>query len=98
MAGRMAEMEIQIEFFGIARQRSGAARTTVRLSETPATLGTTLRQLGRTFPNFAAECLTGEQLKPEYLVSLHGDRFVRDPRTPLHDGDCLLIMSADAGG
>jgi hypothetical protein len=29
---------------------------------------------------------------------LNGDRFVSDPRTRLGEKDCVLILSADAGG
>ena len=32
------------------------------------------------------------------IASLNGDRFVSDPRTPLGENDCVLILSADAGG
>ena len=33
-----------------------------------------------------------------YRLSLNGERFVSDPRTPLADGDVLLLLSADVGG
>jgi len=31
-------------------------------------------------------------------ANLNGDAFVSDPRTRLSAGDCVLILSADAGG
>ena len=32
------------------------------------------------------------------LVNLDGERFISDPDTLIHDGQCVLILSADAGG
>ena len=33
-----------------------------------------------------------------WLLNINGDRFTRDPQTTLAEGDCLLLMPADAGG
>ena len=35
---------------------------------------------------------------PRFVANLNGDRFVSDPATPLGEDDCVLILSADAGG
>ena len=35
---------------------------------------------------------------PALAANLNGDRFVSDPQTPLDQHDCVLILSADAGG
>ena len=39
-----------------------------------------------------------DRLHPAFVANLNGDRFVSDPATPLGDDDCVLILSADAGG
>jgi hypothetical protein len=39
-----------------------------------------------------------DRLHPSFVASLNGDRFVTDPATPLGENDCVLILSADAGG
>jgi sulfur-carrier protein len=91
-------MSIQVEFFGVPRQRSGVAIALLDSDPEPLTLECALAELGRRFPEFGTDCLADNRLKPEYLANMDGRRFVHDPRTPLRDGDCLLIMSADAGG
>jgi hypothetical protein len=45
-----------------------------------------------------SELIDGDSLHPALVASLNGDRFVKDPRTPLAEHDCVLIISADAGG
>ncbi len=57
-----------------------------------------LRAVADRCPEWAAECLEGDGLRPGYLANINGQRFVRDPRTSVRCGDELLIMSADAGG
>lgn len=91
-------MSIQVEFYGVPRQRSGVATTLLETDRQALTLEGVLAELGRRFPHFGNDCLAQNSLQPEYLANMGGRRFVRDPHTPLRDGDCLLIMSADAGG
>lgn len=85
---------IQIEFFGIPRQRAGTAVTMAQ----GATLREVLTDLAIRFPRLAEACLQEDRLKPGYIANLNGDRFIADPETPLSAGDALLILSADAGG
>ena len=33
-----------------------------------------------------------------YFDDENREYVIADPRTPVHPGDCLLILSADAGG
>jgi hypothetical protein len=42
--------------------------------------------------------MNADQLHPSFIASLNGDRFVSEPGTPLGENDCVLILSADAGG
>lgn len=90
-------MAIRVEFFGIARQRTGVASVELPLP-TPATLGDCLADLGRRFPSFAADCVDRQRLKPSFAANIGGQRFVSSADSTLSDGDTLLILSADAGG
>jgi hypothetical protein len=56
-----------------------------------------LGTLAAAYPSLG-ELIAGNRLHPALAANLNGDRFVRDPHTPLADNDCLLILSADAGG
>jgi molybdopterin converting factor small subunit len=75
---------MQVEFFGIPRQRAGVDSLEIRAR----TLGELLGALKFQFPSF------GDFIDPDSM----GARFVSDPATPLRDTDRLLILSADAGG
>jgi molybdopterin converting factor small subunit len=91
-------MTLTIEFFGIPRQRTGVVRCELTFAAETITLEQVLAELGRRFPPFANDCSQGGHLAPGYAANLAGERFISDPDTPLHDGDELLILSADAGG
>ena len=84
---------MRVEFFGVSRERSGVSELHVQAR----TLGELLGQLAVQYPALA-ELLPDNRLHPALAANLNGDRFVRDPLTPLNDRDCLLILSADAGG
>jgi molybdopterin converting factor small subunit len=87
-------MAVRIEFFGIPRQRAGVAEMKVEAATLGDALDEMRRQLPRLEPIFQAEgCLHSG-----YLVNQNGRNFISDPATPLADGDCLLILSSDAGG
>lgn len=84
---------MRVEFLGLPRERAGVADV-----ELPAeTLGQLLRVLAARFPSFG-ELVSADQLRPSLVANLNGDRFVSDPRTELRETDCVLILSADAGG
>ncbi len=86
---------MQVEFFGIPRQRAGVATATT----SGKTLGDVLRDLARQFPQFAMDCLDKElQLEEHVIVNINGLRFVRDSRIALEPEDVLMILSADGGG
>ena len=85
----------QVEFFGIPRHRTGVAKTVAA----GTTLGEVLRDLAERFPQFASDCLDHKKaLLPQVVANLGGDRFVRDPDTPLSEDDTVLFLSADSGG
>jgi molybdopterin converting factor small subunit len=88
---------MQVEFFGIPRERAGMSEVEVQAG----TLGQLLTTLRTRIPSLAA--FIGEKgpdvrLNPVFVASLNGDRFITDPETPLGENDHVLILSADAGG
>jgi sulfur-carrier protein len=87
-------MNVEIELFGIARQRAGVGRTTAEGSS----LGEVLASLAARFPSLAETCFPQGRFTAGYLANLNGDRFVTDPAEAIKLGDRLLILSADAGG
>jgi len=87
---------VQVEFYGIPRQRAGTA--SIEIESNHRRLGDVLSELGRRLPSWAAACLEGEQLRSGFIVNIDGEQFVTDPDTPLTTDSCVLIMTADAGG
>lgn len=85
---------MKVEMFGIPRARAGVA-TTIAAGDC---LGDVLEDLAIRFPELAAECIDGRNLRLGFTVNLDGQRFITDPATPLADGDRLLLLSLDAGG
>lgn len=85
---------VQVELFGIPRQRAGLARVEAR----GTCLSDVLVDLAARYPPLAECCIEDGRLRPGYVASLGNRRFVSDPRTELVPGEVLLILSADAGG
>jgi len=84
---------MRVEFLGIPRERAGVAEVELEA----ATLGQLLIVLERQFLPLRALVDSG-RLHSSVLASLNGDRFISDPLTRLSASDCVLILSADAGG
>jgi molybdopterin converting factor small subunit len=84
---------MHVEFLGVTRERAGIAELDVQAD----TLGRLLGTLAAQMPALA-ELIAGDRLHPSLVASLNGDRFISDPATPLGDDDCVLLLSADAGG
>ena len=82
-----------VEFLGIPRQRAGVDELVVEAQ----TLGQLLETLADRLPSLS-ELIDGDRLQPSFAANLNGDEFISDPRTPLDANDCVLILSADAGG
>lgn len=85
---------IHVELFGIPRQRAGTACVEARGGR----LADVLADLAARYPRLAECCIDGDRLRPGYVASLGGRRFVSDPQTQLLPGEAVLILSADAGG
>ena len=84
---------MHVEFFGVPRQRAGVPNLEVHAE----TLGQLLRKLAAQMPALA-EFIAMDRLHSAFVANLNGDQFVSDPRTLLRDDDCIIILSADAGG
>lgn len=84
---------MQVEFFGVPRERAGVSELEVHAD----TLGQLLGTLAERVPSLS-EIIQHGRLHPAFVANLNGDRFVTDPDTPLDAGDSVLILSADAGG
>jgi molybdopterin converting factor small subunit len=84
---------MHVEFFGVPRERAGVSAMEVEAT----TLGQLFGTLSARIPALI-QFIGADGLHPAFAANLNGDRFVRDPETPLAPGDCVLILSADAGG
>jgi molybdopterin converting factor small subunit len=84
---------MHVEFFGVPRQRAGLSELDVQAD----TLGQLLKTLVAEIPSLG-KLIGVNGLHPSFVTSLNGDRFISDPETPLGRNDCVLILSADAGG
>ncbi len=85
---------MRVEFLGLSRERAGVAELDLRAES----LGQLLSTLRTKFAPSLDAVITGDQLTSSFVANLNGDQFVSDPRTKLRDNDCVLILSADAGG
>ena len=85
---------MRIELFGIARARAGREIVDV----TAATLADAICALESTCPGLVPDVIDGGRLTDAFLVSLNGERFVRDPATELAEADVLLVLGAQMGG
>jgi molybdopterin converting factor small subunit len=81
-----------VEFYGLARQRAGRAEVHLEA----ATIGSALAAAAAACPNLHAIC--DNRLSAEYRLSVGGKFFTENLAEPLHDGDALLLLGADAGG
>ncbi len=84
---------MHVEFFGVSRQRAGISDLEVQAD----TLGHLLGTLAAQIPSLG-DLIAGDRLHSALVANLNGDKFVSDPGTPLGEDDCVLILSADAGG
>lgn len=84
---------MRVELLGIPRQRAGVAELDIEAQ----TLGQLLAALEARFPPLG-DLICADRLRPSIVANLNGDTFVTDPRTKLAETDCVLILSADAGG
>ena len=92
-------MEICVEFYGIARRWAGVQSVRLQMPGERTTLGDLFHRLADFIADFGDESICRDgSLHPTLSANLDGSRFVSDPATPIRDGQCVLILSADAGG
>jgi molybdopterin converting factor small subunit len=84
---------MHVEFFGVPREHAGMPALDVQAG----TLGELLKTLAARNPSLG-KLIATDRLHPSFVANLNGDRFVSDPATLLGENDCVLILSADAGG
>jgi hypothetical protein len=89
----MSGPAVVIELFGLVRARAGRREIRVQAG----TAAEALAALAAACPALAGASVDG-RLAPQYLLSPDGEQFVRDLSFSLHEGDRLLLFSADAGG
>lgn len=85
---------VHVEFFGVARSRANVRSLTVDAG----CLGEVLMHLRTQCPAISELCMQGDELTRGWLLNVNGARFTRDLTTPLHEGDSVLLIPADAGG
>lgn len=91
-------MQVRVEFLGLARRRAGRPDIELVLEGGQTSLKEVLHALAQHLPALAGELWTGSELAAHWTICVDGARFVRDPATRVRDGQCLWLMSADAGG
>jgi molybdopterin converting factor small subunit len=84
---------MHVEFLGVPRQRAGVSELEIQAD----TLGQLLGTLVERIPSLG-EFIDVDRLHSSFIANLNGDQFVSDPATRLGANDCVLILSADAGG
>jgi molybdopterin converting factor small subunit len=84
---------MHVEFLGVPRQRAGVSELEIQAD----TLGQLLGTLVERIPSLG-EFIAVDRLNSSFVANLNGDQFVSDPATRLGADDCVLILSADAGG
>jgi molybdopterin converting factor small subunit len=87
-------MSVTLEFYGVARLRTGRETLTVEA----ATVGEALAAMERACPAAAGTLVAAGRLVRHYRLSLNGKEFVSNPETALADGDTMIVLSAEAGG
>ncbi len=95
----MNDRPLRVEFFGIARSRTGRDAVVLRIPAA-ATLGDALERLAAAEPLLLGPVIAagGRTLAPGSAASLDGQRFVSDPAEALPAGLPLLLVPATAGG
>lgn len=90
---------LRVELYGIARLRTGRDAVVLCL---PAgcTLGDAIAQLADLLPELVGPVFGADRrsLAAGSVASLDGERFTRDPGSPLPAGKPLLLMPASSGG
>jgi molybdopterin converting factor small subunit len=85
---------VTVELYGLLRHRAGVDSVQVP----GACLADVLRHLEARFPQLRPAYVDNGHLAGGLLASINGRRFTSRGETPLEPGDCVLLVTADAGG
>lgn len=97
MADSDIDQCIEVEFFGIPRQRVNVPSATITMKG-KCTLAEALEELARQFPNLVPDCIENGKLSAICSANVNGETFIKDEAHKLESSDRLLLMSSDAGG
>jgi len=88
-----------VELFGVARLLAQTKAIPLELVA-GATLSNVLAALAERLPMLVGRVIRADRtaLVPGYACSVNGVTFVRSERTKIDDGDCIILLAADAGG
>ena len=90
--------EVEVEFYGVPRQRAGVDRVQLAFTAASVAAADVIKVLERRFPDLQNGCLQNGWLHASCTANVDGCDFISDPETRLLCGQTLLVMSADAGG
>ena len=88
-----------VELFGVARLVANAREVSVAVAS-GATLSDVLDALAHQVPALLGRVIAADRrtLVDGYACNVNGLEFVRSAGSPVHHGDSIVILSADAGG
>jgi molybdopterin converting factor small subunit len=88
-----------VELFGVARLVANAKEVCLPISP-QATLADALEALAEQLPVLVGRVIGADRrsLVEGYACNVNGLDFVRSAASPVHQGDSIVILSADAGG
>ena len=95
---RKVTNDVQVEFFGIPRRRTGIASIAVPCDTSSVTLAEIFGWLEARFPDLQQDCIRENVLLPSCIVNLNAQEFVQDSSKQVTCSDTVILMSADAGG
>ena len=98
MSSERITSQMRVEFFGIPRVRAGVAAAAFELPGREISLAQVLALLAERYPQLTPDCISNGSLGAGFTANVNGERFVRNPSTPIAAGETLLFFSTDAGG
>jgi molybdenum cofactor guanylyltransferase len=90
-------ISVTVELFGVAGMVAKTQSVALGLPQ-EATLAHVFSALAEKLPALVGRVIDSAGLLSGYTCNINGLEFVRVPSTPIHSGDKVLILSADAGG
>jgi molybdopterin converting factor small subunit len=94
-----SQISCTVELLGIARLAAKVNKVTLALAA-GATAADLFFSLSGQLPQLVGKVIAKDRrsLLSGHACNVNGRDFVRDPATRIHPGDCVFIISADAGG